>query len=200
MRLTQLQNPSEEPNPEQICSILSLLTYSFLDKPIYTAYSSPQLASETLPAIADYDRTAHLVKRSFKHLDIFSGARRQHMFFALMRVFSGSKTLALRTSVLTSGRVGIPCSLVYDGPARLHHTLRAHRNQPPAHVCTVLMSSPTLAHNDGSYLETGGEGALVQPWVWCFLMFLGPVVGTVLMQFYTFTTVCAPCIQRKQPI
>ena len=87
-KLTQFQNPSERPNPEQTCSILSLITYSFLDKPIYTVYNAPQLASQTLPPLADYDRTTHLVKRSFKHLDIFSGARRQHMFFALMRVFS----------------------------------------------------------------------------------------------------------------
>ncbi|KZV63334.1 P-loop containing nucleoside triphosphate hydrolase protein [Peniophora sp. CONT] len=152
------ENPSDEPNPEQTCSLLSLLTYSFLDKPIYTAYKYPQLATETLPAIADYDRTAHLVNRSFKHLDVFSGARRQHMFFALMRVFRWEYVV-------------LSCMMA----------LRA---------CTALFA-PIGINRLLTYLETGGEGALVQPWVWCLLMFLGPTVGTVLMQYYTFTTTAA---------
>lgn len=94
-----LQNASDKPSPEQTSSILSLLTYSFLDEPIYTAYSHPQRASESLPAIPDYDRTAHLVDRSFKHLDIFSGARQQHMFFALMRVFSRLIVRLIRSGI-----------------------------------------------------------------------------------------------------
>ncbi|KZV59749.1 P-loop containing nucleoside triphosphate hydrolase protein [Peniophora sp. CONT] len=81
------EKPSEKPNPEQTCSILSFLTYSFLDEPVYAAYGFQKVTAETLPVVADYDRTAHLVERSFKHLDVFSGAPRQHMFFALMRVF-----------------------------------------------------------------------------------------------------------------
>lgn len=92
--LIEPQNPSEEPNPDQTCSLLSLLTYSFMNEPIYAAYKFPQSASEFLPPMADYDRTAHLVNRSFKHLDIFSGAGRENMFFALMRVFGNYATVA----------------------------------------------------------------------------------------------------------
>ena len=58
-----------------------------MDKPIYTAYKSPRLVSGT-SVMADYDRMAYLVDRTFKHLDIFSGARLQHMFLALLRVYS----------------------------------------------------------------------------------------------------------------
>ncbi|VDB89911.1 unnamed protein product [Peniophora sp. CBMAI 1063] len=79
--------PSPEPNPEQTASLLSLLTYSFLDKHIFLAYRLPHLSFDLLPPLADYDRTAHLVDRSFEHLDTFSGAPRVHMLWALMRVF-----------------------------------------------------------------------------------------------------------------
>ncbi|KZV64704.1 hypothetical protein PENSPDRAFT_656364 [Peniophora sp. CONT] len=82
------ENPSPEPNPEQTASILSFITFSFLDKHIFMAYRLTHLGFDLLPAIADYDRTAHLVKRSFKHLDPFSGAPRGHMAIALLRVFS----------------------------------------------------------------------------------------------------------------
>ncbi|VDB89903.1 unnamed protein product [Peniophora sp. CBMAI 1063] len=149
------ENPSAEPNPEQTCSLLSLLTYSFLDKPIFTVYHNPQLASETLPEIADYDRTAHLVDRSFKHLDVFSGAPRQHMFFALMRIF---RVEYIILSLLMIVR-----------------------------ACTSLFA-PVGINRLLAYLESGGEGAMVRPWVWCLFMFLGPFVGTVTMQYYTFTT------------
>ena len=84
-----VQDASREPNPEQTASLISLLTYAFLDKHIYTSYISPQRATETMPAIADYDRTAYLVDRSFGYLDRFAGARQEHLFFALMRAFSG---------------------------------------------------------------------------------------------------------------
>lgn len=49
----------------------------------------------------------------------------------------------------------------------------------------------SLTHHFDRYIESGGEGAIVRPWVWCFLMFLGPFVGTLAMQYYTFITVRA---------
>ncbi|KZV63837.1 P-loop containing nucleoside triphosphate hydrolase protein [Peniophora sp. CONT] len=148
------EDPSQ-PNPEQTCSILSLLTYSFLDKPVYAAYNSSQLASDTLPVIADYDRTAHLVDRSFKYLDVFAGARRQHMFFALMHVFKWEYVTLAGMMVLRA------CAGLF-APVGINRLL--------------------------AYLESGGEGAVVRPWVWCLLMFIGPFVGSVAMQYYTFIT------------
>ncbi|VDB97890.1 unnamed protein product [Peniophora sp. CBMAI 1063] len=149
------KNPSAEPNPEQTCSLLSLLTYSFLDKPIFAVYNNPLLASETLPEIADYDRTVHLVDRSFKYMDVFSGAPRQHMFFALMRVFRAEYVILSLLMIMRA--------------------------------CTYLLA-PVGINRLLAYLETGGEGVTVRPWVWCLLMFFGPLVGTVTMQYYTFIT------------
>ncbi|KAH9053585.1 hypothetical protein EDB87DRAFT_1825596 [Lactarius vividus] len=36
------------------------------------------------------------------------------------------------------------------------------------------------------YLETRGEGAVVRPWVWIAYLFLGPTLGAVAFQWYTF--------------
>ncbi|KZV64708.1 P-loop containing nucleoside triphosphate hydrolase protein [Peniophora sp. CONT] len=149
------ENPSLEPNPEQTASILSLITFTFLDKHIFMAYRLPHLSFDLLPAIADYDRTAHLVKRSFKHLDAFSGAPKSHMFWALMRVFfweyiTLSFIMVLRAFVMFFAPVGINRLL--------------------------------------EYIETGGEGATVRPWVWISMMFFGPAVSTILMQLYTWIT------------
>lgn len=37
-----------------------------------------------------------------------------------------------------------------------------------------------------TYIETGGQGAVVRPWVWISWLFLGPFVGSVAMQWYIF--------------
>ncbi|KAH9169370.1 P-loop containing nucleoside triphosphate hydrolase protein [Lactarius sanguifluus] len=36
------------------------------------------------------------------------------------------------------------------------------------------------------YLETRGEGAVVRPWVWVAYLFLGPALGAIAFQWYTF--------------
>ena len=60
-----MQDPSEKVNAEQTASILSMCFYTFLDGIIWKAYQVPHLPYEELPPLADYDRTKHLVKRSF---------------------------------------------------------------------------------------------------------------------------------------
>lgn len=40
-----------------------------------------------------------------------------------------------------------------------------------------------------SYLEHSGEGMTVRPFVWIFLLFLGPTAGTFAFQWYVFTSV-----------
>ncbi|KZV67494.1 P-loop containing nucleoside triphosphate hydrolase protein [Peniophora sp. CONT] len=146
------KNASEKPNPEQTCSILSLLMYSFLDK---TVFAASQSTPTSLPEIADYDRSAYLVERNFKYLDVFSGARKQHVFFALMRVFrweyvSLAVLMVLRAITLLLAPVGINRLL--------------------------------------AYLESDGENAVVRPWVWCLVMFLGPFAGAIVTQYSNFVT------------
>ncbi|KZV76920.1 multidrug resistance-associated ABC transporter [Peniophora sp. CONT] len=148
-------DPQPEANPEQTTNIISLTTYTFLDKYIFQAYSQGRLEYEQLPPLADYDYTKNLVKRSFKHLDMFSGAPNQHMFIALMKVFFWEYmvlTLMMIFRVLTA----------FLAPVGINRLL--------------------------NYIEKGGEDAMVRPWVWISLMFFGPFVGTIVMQWYIFTT------------
>jgi hypothetical protein len=55
----------EVPNPEQTASVLSLITYSFLDPLIFKASRVPHLSHEQLPAMADYDRANYLREKAF---------------------------------------------------------------------------------------------------------------------------------------
>ncbi|KAJ7768239.1 multidrug resistance-associated ABC transporter [Mycena metata] len=80
-------NPQPVPNPEQTASVLSLALYFFLDQVILLAARLPHLPHNLLPPLADYDHAQHLRTRAFQHMDIFSGAKRRHIFFGIMRVF-----------------------------------------------------------------------------------------------------------------
>ncbi len=40
-----------------------------------------------------------------------------------------------------------------------------------------------------SYLEPGGETAVVRPWFWILWLFIGPVGGTISIQWYIFIAV-----------
>jgi hypothetical protein len=55
-----------EPNSEQTASILSMVTYSFLDSIVLLAYRVPHLAHDQLPALTDYDYAHNLKSKSFK--------------------------------------------------------------------------------------------------------------------------------------
>lgn len=55
----------KEPNPEQTASILSFVTYHFLDGTIWRGYRMPHLSFEHLPPLADYDKATNLTSRSF---------------------------------------------------------------------------------------------------------------------------------------
>ncbi|KAE9385996.1 hypothetical protein BT96DRAFT_960666 [Gymnopus androsaceus JB14] len=86
---TILWNPLPEPNPEQTASIFSFITFAFLDSLVYAANRVTHLGFEKLPPLNDRDFAEHLKELSFKHLDLFSGAPKRHLFFGLMRVFRG---------------------------------------------------------------------------------------------------------------
>ncbi|KAH9912641.1 uncharacterized protein B0H18DRAFT_889646 [Fomitopsis serialis] len=49
-------------------------------------------------------------------------------------------------------------------------------------------ASPLGIRNLLHYLETDGEGAVVRPWVWISWLFVGPMIGSIALQCYIFTT------------
>ncbi|KZT18101.1 hypothetical protein NEOLEDRAFT_1152799 [Neolentinus lepideus HHB14362 ss-1] len=138
-------------NPEQTASIVSLAVYSFLDPIVFKAYRLPHLSHIDLPPVPDYDFGRNLVKRSFKHLDTFSGAKGDYLFWGLMRVF--------RREYLTLTGLII---------------VRVVGN----------MLSPLSINRLLVFMQNGLGGAIVRPWVWILLLFLGPVISTVAFQYY----------------
>uniref|UniRef100_A0A0W0F5R1 P-loop containing nucleoside triphosphate hydrolase protein n=1 Tax=Moniliophthora roreri TaxID=221103 RepID=A0A0W0F5R1_MONRR len=144
----------KEPNPEQQASLASLLTYTFLDSVIFFAYRSPKFTHGDLPPLADYDAAQHLKSQSFKNLDVFSGAKRKHVFFGLIKTFRWDyASLVLISIVKILGSFAAPISI------------------------NRLLN----------YIETGGDSATIQPWVWIVLGFIGPLCTSMATNRYEFT-------------
>jgi hypothetical protein len=123
------------PNAEQTASIFSFAIYSFLDPVVFLAYRVSHLAHDQLPPLADYDYARHLTEKSFpvcvlletytlplitasQYLDSYTGIKKRHLFFGLMRVFRKEYsilTVAIIINVFVSfaGPVGIKQLLGY---------------------------------------------------------------------------------------
>lgn len=97
------QNPMSVPNDEQTCSIFSRCVYTYLDPVISLGYRVSHLQFDQLPPLPDSDECKNLINIAFpvclhvdvgdfladsrlKHLDVYQGAKRRHLFFGLMRV------------------------------------------------------------------------------------------------------------------
>ncbi|KAF8799457.1 multidrug resistance-associated ABC transporter [Phlegmacium glaucopus] len=81
------KDPMPEPNPEQTCSLFALVFFTYLDPVILLGYRVPHLRFDQLPPLSDSDYAKHITRDAFPHLDPYSGAKRKHLFFGLMRVF-----------------------------------------------------------------------------------------------------------------
>ncbi|KAG8995370.1 hypothetical protein FRB90_000200, partial [Tulasnella sp. 427] len=73
------KNPSA-PNPEQTASILSFVTWSFLDPIVLEASRVSHLPYESLPKLADYDDAEHLMSLAAPSLDPSLKPRRDRHF------------------------------------------------------------------------------------------------------------------------
>ncbi|KEP52172.1 multidrug resistance-associated ABC transporter [Rhizoctonia solani 123E] len=82
------KNPST-PNREQTASLISLITYTYLDPIIFASYRAPKLEYDELPPLADYEHAAVLRLRGLDALDPMNGERnrKRHVFWGLMQIF-----------------------------------------------------------------------------------------------------------------
>ncbi|KAJ7283178.1 P-loop containing nucleoside triphosphate hydrolase protein [Mycena rebaudengoi] len=80
-------HPMKTPNPEQTASIIAFAFYFFLDHIVFLGYRNSELKEDELYPLCDTDASRHLRARSFPHLDTFSGSKKRHIFFGLMRIF-----------------------------------------------------------------------------------------------------------------
>ncbi|KAG9028739.1 hypothetical protein FS837_003797, partial [Tulasnella sp. UAMH 9824] len=76
------------PNPEQTASILSFLTWSFMDPVIQQASRVSHLPYESLPNLADYDHAEYLISRGAPALDPSLKAKRdRHFVWGLLWIY-----------------------------------------------------------------------------------------------------------------
>ncbi|KAH7910707.1 hypothetical protein BJ138DRAFT_73634 [Hygrophoropsis aurantiaca] len=148
-------DPAEVPHPEQTASWLSMLLYIWEDPIVFLASKTPHLSHEQLPTLADQDRSRNLVKKSFIHLDPFSGGKNRHIFFGLLKIYRAE-------FLILAFMITVYAFAVVASPIGINHLLL--------------------------YLETGGKGAIVRPWVWIAWLFLGPTIGSLALQWYIFVT------------
>ncbi|TFK19880.1 ATP-binding cassette transporter [Coprinopsis marcescibilis] len=147
--------PCATPNPEQTASIFSLVMYSFLDPVVALATKIPNLSSDLLPPLAEYDGAEYLRSRSFNHIDIFNNHNKRHLFFGLMRVFRHEYVVLALMMVI---RV------------------------------VASFAAPLGLKNLLQYMETNGNDATIRPWFWITWLFIGPFIGSVASQWYTFNS------------
>ncbi|KAF8953252.1 multidrug resistance-associated ABC transporter [Flammula alnicola] len=161
------KNPMSTPNPEQTASIISMVTYSYLDSVIIMGYKVPHLRADQLPPLADSDFAQYQTGRAFRHLDVFRGAKRRYLFFGLMRVFRKEYTIIALTV--------IGCSLSsFVSPIGIYQILK--------HVS--LRSFPCLpAHS-----HVMGVGATIRPWFWIIWLLFGPMMMSFCFQWYFYNT------------
>ncbi|KIJ45713.1 hypothetical protein M422DRAFT_227467 [Sphaerobolus stellatus SS14] len=82
-------NPAKDVNTELTTSWFSFMLYSHLDPLIWKAAKTDHLPYEELPPLADYDYADYLVRSSKGTLDPYVRGKRTHLFFGLMKYFSG---------------------------------------------------------------------------------------------------------------
>ncbi|KAH7097832.1 ATP-binding cassette transporter [Auriculariales sp. MPI-PUGE-AT-0066] len=146
-------NDPSEPTPEQAASLLSFMTFSFLDPLVWAGYRATHLAYDRLPPLADYDRAPVLKERTFRHLDPFITGKKRHVIW-------GFATFAKRDYVTLSIMISLNVVSSFLAPIGVNRLL--------------------------AYIETGGRDATVRPWVWIVCIAVGPLLGSIAMQWYIF--------------
>ncbi|EMD39570.1 hypothetical protein CERSUDRAFT_150130 [Gelatoporia subvermispora B] len=145
-----------DPTPEQTASILSLLFFFFMDGLVMKAWRTEHLSLEQFLPIADYDTAQNLIKRSYQHLDPTQTTPKRHLFWGLMRIFYMEYAILFAMIISIVGDV----------------------------VCTL--ANPFGINRLLLYIESGGAGAVIRPWVWVLWLFLAPTLRSLSFQWYFF--------------
>lgn len=149
--------PASLVNPEQTASPFNFVFYNFMTGLIRKAWKTTSLPYDELHPLADYDRASHLYT---KHMHKLDPLRRKEIGWR--------KSHLLWNLIYTFHReffwAGIMCAL-----------------------CALWEITPTIALNRLlMYIQTEGHGAKIKPWVWISLLFLGPTLNSMAIQYYVF--------------
>ncbi|TDL21471.1 P-loop containing nucleoside triphosphate hydrolase protein [Rickenella mellea] len=89
------KDPQDLPSPEDTCSLLSSLTYSYLDQIIFYAYSVPNTTIDDLPRLPVSESASILAEKNLPKFDPVKVGLKRHVFWGLLRVFAPNYTRAL---------------------------------------------------------------------------------------------------------
>ncbi|KAF8191645.1 P-loop containing nucleoside triphosphate hydrolase protein [Mycena galopus ATCC 62051] len=99
-------------SPEETASLISLITYSFLDPLILLANRLPHLSYDLLPPLAYQNGAKNLRSNAFPHLDASLKTKPKHVFFGLMRVFrSEYATMVILAAVQVATNFSNPVAI-----------------------------------------------------------------------------------------
>lgn len=136
--LTIRQHP-KIPNPEQTCSLLSWLMYTFMDSVIFNAYRSPDLIYEDIPPLADSDYAGHLKKQSFRVRRVPpTGLLRLNVYFVVSRPHyccQAQKRVLFSALDISKGF----CHIIYPS----HTTSRSGFRDPDRHQKSSRVGIPS---------------------------------------------------------
>ncbi|ORY22510.1 hypothetical protein BCR39DRAFT_551500 [Naematelia encephala] len=149
--------PVDQINPEQTAPWLFHVFYEFMTPLVWRAWNTPALPYDDLPPLADYDRAEHLYKLHMPNLD------------PIRRREQGLKPRHLYWSLLYNLRyeMFITSALCL--------------------VSAISELSGAIGINQLlEYLANTGKDATLRPIVWIALLFIGPTLGSVAIQYYIF--------------
>ncbi|TDL20538.1 P-loop containing nucleoside triphosphate hydrolase protein [Rickenella mellea] len=84
--------PGDVPNPQYTCSLLSSLTYSFLDPVIFHAYRVPDITMKDLPPLRREESATFVAEKNFPQLDPVQVGTKRHIFWGIARIFAKNYT------------------------------------------------------------------------------------------------------------
>ncbi|EJU03262.1 P-loop containing nucleoside triphosphate hydrolase protein [Dacryopinax primogenitus] len=145
--------------PEQTASLAGINLFYFLEPFVFRSYFDEQLHHDSLPPLADYDQSTTLEAHG---RDILDPWRRRELGLKDRHLFFGIMQFFGTRIFLQVFIVTINVLATFLGPIAINRLLR--------------------------YLETGGENAIVRPWVWILLIFISRMLFSLGENGYLYVT------------
>lgn len=149
--------PPELVHPEQTTPPLFFIFYEFMTGLVLKAWGTSSLPYEELHPLADYDRAEHLYSQ---HMTTLDPVRRREQGLPQRHLFF-NLAYAFRSTLFWACIMCIIAAI--------------------AEIMPVYAIKNVL-----TYLETDGEGARIRPILWVSLLFLGPLLSSLAIQYYIF--------------
>ncbi|KZO90148.1 hypothetical protein CALVIDRAFT_569307 [Calocera viscosa TUFC12733] len=162
-----MANPATTPAPEQTASIFSFVFFSFMEPLVTAAWRLPSLPYDKLPPLADTSWSINLRKRAMDRLDPL---RRRELGKKDQHILFGLFDIFRWEFISMAFFLILQVLVGFMGPIGINRLL--------------------------TYIERDGEGATVRPWVWIGFLFLAPILNSLALNLYSFTSQ-RMCVQAE---